>query len=453
MHCDWFTLSTATFASETDKAASGQDADANTPAISLFESLCQALQDNYPTLEFAGWRGHEWIPDFRARILAAPTREAAFELMDELVCRLNDYHTRLSWPSKARLVGPGIRVEAVLPTAALPPDYGIWGKPRPPLELPALDGIVMAVVDAGTDTGLQPGDEVLRVDDVPVREALAQAWRHAVGSSVAGKLRSAAWRMLLGPAQSELRLQVRRLRPPAEEEIVVVTMVRSKAPSESTVSLRRVDGVPVIRIARWSNGAGEDLVARFDQVLGEVRHCPGIVIDVRRNGGGKDEFADQVVGRFLDRPIVSSICFDRQVPSLTFAGRVVTMSPRGPWRYDGRVAVLIDEGCMSACARFVSGMIEAGALTCGTPVSGACGLIRKVELPGGLRLDVSRTFPLNTGGIPLPQFGLAPHLWTPRTLDDVRTGEDTALVAALGWVKSKDPLPRRVQPLVTYSPP
>jgi C-terminal processing protease CtpA/Prc len=235
-------------------------------------------------------------------------------------------------------------------------------------------------------------------------------------------------------------------------ETIGVKVIRSTVASEDTVTLRRVTEVPVIRIARWSNREGEDLIAQFDQALDEVRHCPGLIIDVRRNGGGKDEFADQVVGRFLKRTILSSVCFDRQVPAATFAVRVVRMSPRGPWPYEGRVTVLTDEGCKSACGRFVSGMIEAGALICGTPTSGASGLIRKVELPGGVRLDVARTFPLMTGGIPCPQFGVSPHLWVPRNVEDLRAGEDTALVAAQRWIKGKDPLPRRMQPVVTYSP-
>jgi C-terminal processing protease CtpA/Prc len=115
------------------------------------------------------------------------------------------------------------------------------------------------------------------------------------------------------------------------------------------------------------------------------------------------------------------------------------------------VAVLTDEGCMSACEHFVSGMVEAGAVTCGTPTSGAGGLIRTVQLPGGVRLNISRTFPFHTGGIPSPQLGIAPHLWAPRTLADVRAGEDTALKAALRWVKSKDPLPLRLQPVAPFS--
>jgi C-terminal processing protease CtpA/Prc len=217
------------------------------------------------------------------------------------------------------------------------------------------------------------------------------------------------------------------------------------------ISNRDVEGIPVIRITRWDNVRGEDLVARFDEILSEWRTRPGIIMDVRGNGGGKDELADQVVGRFLKAPVISSISFNRQVPGVTFERRMMTTAPRGPWRFTGRVAVLTDEGCMSACEHFVSGMIEAGALACGTPTSGACGWIRSVDLPGGARLNVSRTFPLHTGGIPSPQLGMAPHLWAPRTLADLRAGEDTALRAALRWVKSKDPLPSRLQPLSPLS--
>jgi C-terminal processing protease CtpA/Prc len=212
-----------------------------------------------------------------------------------------------------------------------------------------------------------------------------------------------------------------------------------------------VEGVPVIRIARWNNKTGENLVADFDAMLNEMRDRPGIIIDVRRNGGGQDKIADQVIGRFLTAPVLSSISFHRIVPGTIYERKILMSDPRGPWRYEGRVAVLTDEGCMSSCEHFVSGMVEAGALICGTPTSGACGLIRTVQLPGGTRLNISQTFPLHSGGIPSPQFGIVPHLWAPRTLDDLRNGQDTALNAALRWVKSNDPLSPRFQTLAPFS--
>jgi len=119
--------------------------------------------------------------------------------------------------------------------------------------------------------------------------------------------------------------------------------------------------------------------------------------------------------------------------------------------YEGRVAVLTGEGCTSATEHFVSGMAEAGALLCGTPTSGACGWIRRLELPGGARLYVSQTFPLHTGGIPSPLLGIPPHLWAVQTLADLKAGEDTALQVALGWVNSPAPLPVRLQPTSSFS--
>lgn len=222
-------------------------------------------------------------------------------------------------------------------------------------------------------------------------------------------------------------------------------------PGESTVLSREVAGLPVLRISHWGNDSTMKLVARFDELLAQFRDRPGLVIDVRGNGGGLDDLASQVVGRFLKTTVVASISFHRQVPGLTFERTVDRIAPRGPWRYEGRVAVLTDEGCMSASEHFVSGMAEAGAFLCGTPTSGACGWIRSLDLPGGLRLNVSQTFPLRTGGIPSPQLGIAPHLWAPRKLSDLRAGQDTALRAALDWLKSADPLPARVQPLTPFS--
>jgi carboxyl-terminal processing protease len=419
----------------------------NTPGeavshVTSFDALCKALRENYPMLEFAGWQD-AWENQFRGRIEGAPSSEAAFELMDELVCRLNDYHTRLLYPGKPRLASAACRVEPVFTGIATPSNYGIWAELRPAPEMPALQGVSLAVVETGTNDVLRVGDEIVTVDGTPVLQALAAAWKHSVGCSTAGKLRSAAWRLLAGPPGRELELAVRRN---GKEQ--TVKLPRSGEVKEPTISQRQIEGVAIIRITRWG---GEDLVRRFDEMLSELRDSPGIIIDVRGNGGGQDGLANQVTGRFISRPVISSISFHRKVPGLTFERTVDYTEPRGPWRYQGRVAILIDEGCMSACEHFVSGMIEAGALACGTPTSGACGWIRTVELPEGLRLNVSQTFPLHTAGIPSPMLGIAPHIWAPRMLAELRLGKDTALTAALTWLKSREAVPARLQPMAPFS--
>jgi len=73
---------------------------AATGAVHVLEALWKAIQDHCPMLEYAGSRGDEWLEEFRPRVAAAPDLAAAYPMMDELVCRLRDYHTRLFYPGR-----------------------------------------------------------------------------------------------------------------------------------------------------------------------------------------------------------------------------------------------------------------------------------------------------------------------------------------------------------------
>jgi len=137
---------------ETDRGVTNAVAQPNDSVV-LFEALCKALRDNYPMLELAGWED-SWVDEFRQKVQSAPSREVALQFMDELVCRLNDYHTRLFWPGKPQLSGPPVRVEPVLAQTNLPPGYGIWGLVHPPVDMLALAEVAIAVAQAEKSSGL-----------------------------------------------------------------------------------------------------------------------------------------------------------------------------------------------------------------------------------------------------------------------------------------------------------
>jgi len=425
------------------------EAQTNASPIVVFEAACKALQENYPMLEYAGWK-NEWVEEFRNQINAATNVSDGFWLIDELVCRLDDYHTKFFWPGKPQWKSPPIRVEPVFTAEATISEHAKWDV-RPTLKMPMPDKIAIAVISAQTNIAVQIGDEILEVDGVSVSEALSRSWPHVTCSSMFGKLRGAAWRMLQGPAENELTLKIRRCSQNATKEILTTTLPRSGGLTESILSAYEENEIPIIRISAWANSRAEELLPKFDSTLKRFRERPGLILDVRGNGGGEDDLAAKVVARFIKEPVIASISFHRMVPGVTFERSVEKIAPRGPWYYEGRVAVLTDEGCMSATEHFVSGMAEAGALLCGTPTSGACGWIRGVNLPGGARLNVSQTFPLHTGGMPSPLMGIAPHISAHRTLADLQAGKDTALFAAMSWIKSRDPLLERKQPLAPFA--
>src|ERR1043166_6779098 len=126
-----------------------------------------------------------------------------------------------------------------------------------------------------------------------------------------GKLRGAAWSMLLGPADRELKLKIRRHSQDAKQEILMVTVSREGGLAEQIVSVREESEIPVIRISAWANSRAEELIPKFDSALSRFRGRPGLIIDVRGNGGGEDDLAAKVVARFISKPIIASISFHR----------------------------------------------------------------------------------------------------------------------------------------------
>lgn len=103
-------------------------------------------------------------------------------------------------------------------------------------------------------------------------------------------------------------------------------------------------------------------------MLEKLREAKFIVLDVRDNGGAQMSF-EAAVGRFIDRPVLCSISFQRR-PGIDIYDKFVAITkPRGPWQYEGKVAALINSGCCSTCEHFVSGMREAGVLLVGEPTT------------------------------------------------------------------------------------
>jgi C-terminal processing protease CtpA/Prc len=319
-----------------------------------------------------------------------------------LVRRLNDYHTGLSW---------GYR-----------PDIA-----APPLEL-ALAEDQIVVTQCPSDLGIARGDILLEIDGASARERFDRALPHAFGATRYAKADSACETLLEGKSGSEVKLKLQN----AQGQTYEKTMIRgggggSSSGPEPVISGRAInDRIGCIRIRQW----GRFSPGEFDKLLEPLRDKPGLIIDVRNNGGGSDKLAEMVIARFITQPVLASVSFQRKPGTNLYEKIVFTVSPRGPWRYEGRVAVLTNEGCASACEHFVSGMFEAGAILVGTPTIGACGWSKEILLPGGVSLRCSLTFPLH-GKVPSPLNGIEPHYLVTPTIADIRAGRDTVLEKAI----------------------
>lgn len=394
--------------------------------VEILEALWKLLKDYYPMMEYMGAHGDAWLEEFRPRVADASTPDEAYDLIDEMLCRLRDYHTWFARPGRQwrfeGSVSPPIRAAVVV----------------------AERKKVVAVVEKFADCPLSVGDEILAVDGQPIETLLQNRRKYAVGSTEGALLRSICWQILLGPSDQPLQLTIRSA-PKATPRQVIVRRDTPRTPTP-IVSCREVEGVPILRITSWNAPDNYDIAAEFDRLLEPYRTHPHLIIDVRGNGGGQDHVADKVTGRFLRQRVISSIFFLRKPPEHLYERHIWHAEPHGPWRFEGRYAVLIDEGCMSACEHFTSGMLAGGACLVGSTTNGACGGTQILPLPGGARCCISRAFDFH-GTDPSARHGILPHITAPLRLDALRAGRDGAIDAAITWLRSGRRLPSHSQRL------
>jgi len=393
-------------------------ADANLPMpsggtpVAFLDALWGALKENYPMMEYAGAFDESWYEQCKNQIKEMKGLDEALPIMDAmLVRRLNDYHTGLSW---------GVR-----------PD-----RAAPPLDVALVEEQIV-VTQCPPDLGIARGDIVQEIDGVPAKERFDRELPRAFGATRYARADSACRTLLEGKQGSEIKLRLQN----AQGQVYEKTMTRgggggTGSGPQPVISSRVVnDRIGYIRIRGWGRFAPDE----FDKLLEPLREKPGLIIDVRDNGGGSDKLAETVIARFITQPVLASVSFQRRPGTNLYEKIVFTVSPRGPWRYPGRVAVLTNEGCASACEHFVSGMFEAGALLVGTPTIGACGWSKEILLPGGVSLRCALTFPLH-GKVPSPLNGIEPHYLVTPTLADLRAGRDTVLEKAIALLTAP-PMP------------
>ncbi|RKX99893.1 hypothetical protein DRP77_12495, partial [Candidatus Poribacteria bacterium] len=278
--------------------------------LELLEKLWKALKDHYPMMEYAGAVGDEWFEEFKRRIEPIRDLDQALPIMEELVKRLNDYHTRLEWEGKP------LRL-------------------TPPIALDLVEGEIV-VVDREADASVGRGDVVLEVDGRRAIELFQEAMRTAFGATKWAKIRDACRRMIEGEEGSQVRLKLSG--PSKGEYEVVLRRTGFRREPEPALSGREIDGdIGYIRVARWGDFKAED----FDKLLERFWDRPYLIIDVRDNGGGSDHLAEEVVGRFIDRRVICSISFIRRPGTNLYEKAVALAEPRGE-KYEGRVAVLIN---------------------------------------------------------------------------------------------------------------
>ena len=167
---------------------------------------------------------------------------------------------------------------------------------------------------------------------------------------------------------------------------------------------------------------------------------PGVIIDMRVNGGGSGWLANQMAAYFFNEEIIVGNTARYNKGSGEFymdPGDQAIMIPPAPERqYSGPVVVLVGPACASACEFFSYDMTINGRATIvgQYPTDGAGGSVEQFLMPEGLSVQMTIGRAVDAeGNIHLEGKGVVPDVRVPvtaETLQKMANGEDVVLAAA-----------------------
>jgi hypothetical protein len=205
------------------------------------------------------------------------------------------------------------------------------------------------------------------------------------------------------------------------------------------------DDVGYIRIRSFENYASdagfdqqiEALNAALDSIFGQARNLQGLVIDVRLNDGGADEFGTIVAGRLTrHRYLAYSKVYriDPERPDrLSRPQRILVKPTRRPGFY-GPVALLIGHESVSAAETFAMALQgrHGDTVFVGENTQGVFSDVLTRHLPNGWTFGVPNEIYLTADGNAYDLVGVPPDDRVPVFAHgDLERGRDPALEAAM----------------------
>lgn len=391
--------------------------------VEVFEEVWKTINERYYDPSFNGVDWNAVHGRYRPRVDAASSDEEFYELLNQMTGELHDTHTRVRSPRQNR------NRKNQQATSASVLVYEVEGTP--------------VVFDVTPDSdaaraGVLPGMVVRTIDGRPVAEAIAEARREVGASSSERAERLLSYlRLVAGEPDSVLKLGLTR----ADGTPLEVSLTRHTTSAAPRFTARLLpSGYAYVRF----NHFRPPVAKLLKEALAKFRDAPGLILDLRANGGGDGREGFRVAGYFFNEKVSIARVVTRsgKPPSALFGlvslPKEFQAGERGGQLYSNPVVILVNEGTGSTSELIANALHEHGrAYVIGMRSCGCVlGVLDHRELKGGGDLAVSEIAFLTGNGRKLEGEGVTPDKSVTVTLRDLQNGRDVALEEAEAYLKS-----------------
>jgi C-terminal processing protease CtpA/Prc len=217
--------------------------------------------------------------------------------------------------------------------------------------------------------------------------------------------------------------------------------------AELPVEFRLLDnGLGYVKLYSFSDNEllTVQLWERMMQTLNE-NGIPGLIIDMRQNGGGSGFLADQMAAYFFNEPLElgKTGSYDESLGEFYFDENRIDRFylPDESLRYAGPIAVITGPNCASACEFFTHDMALEGraSIVAHYPTAGLGGAQNFFQMPDFEMLQISIGRPVDVdGNVIIENVGVPPTIRVPVTEETLFTEGDVLFETAIAVIADAD---------------
>lgn len=389
--------------------------------IEIFVRLWTEVKYNFANFDLVpelNW--DDVLSEYLPKVMQEQSNKDFAKLLVKCIARLKDGHTDIKMKF-----------------------YEIFDQAQPALIVRLIEGkAIITEVGDGKDiakANLKVGDEILKIDKKDVKEILDEEIYPYIFASTDQWRDKKAFRYLLrGPENSKINLRLKSIEGKHRDIILVRNLDWGKdMPRKEHTDFEYKNIGDRISYVAINTFRTSKVVDKFREHIKSIYKSKGLIIDVRKNGGGNSSNGDAIIAQLIDKAIPGTRW---KTPQYRAAFRAWGSDEK--W-YDGGsdminpgtdapflrpIVVLIGPETNSAAEDFVVPLHAAGrAILVGGKTSGSTGQPLRFDLGYGVNGRICTKRDIYPDGREFVGVGIIPGVEVHPTQTDIAAGRDVVL--------------------------